>query len=362
MKILHVTRVISIGGTEKVVRQICEASRGQFERIILCAADGGGIPAFDGYIDRYYEIPDMQDKDPLTFFKILFQLNNIIKKENIDIIHVHHRMAAVYIRILNRFFHKTMVYTGHGTHGDKKLLTRFALHGCYIIAVGEKVRKNLVDFYKIKATDITVINNTVERFDGIVCEDPGLVCLKKEGNVLVGNIARLSKEKGQRYFIMAAAAVIKKYKNVKFLLIGDGRDRKGLEELAEAKGISDKVLFLGFRDDVRSLILQMDILVLSSLREGLPLTPIEAFSVGRAVIASDIDGTNELIEDGVNGLLYDPYRPEDLAERICDMIAAPERWEKMCRNALTRYEDKFSYETFCEHYRKYYHRVCSVDG
>lgn len=361
MNILHVTRIAGMGGAEKVIRQVCGATRRQFERIILCAADGGGFSAFDGYIDRYYEIPDMQYKDPHTFFKIFFQLRDILKKERIDIIHVHHRMAALYVRILNIYFHKTIIYTGHGTHGDKRILTRFSLHGFHIITVGDKVKRNLKDFYKVKAADITVINNTVEGFDGIIYKDPRLACMKREGNILVGNIARLSKEKGQKYFIMAAEAVLGKYKNVKFLIIGDGNDRNYLENLVREKGISNHVFFLGFRDDVRNLILQMDILVLSSLREGLPLTPIEAFSVGKAIIASNIDGTNEVIEDGVNGLLYEPYMANELAERICDMIGNPRKWEKMCKNAMRSYKDRFSYEAFCEKYRDYYNRFCDMD-
>lgn len=361
MRILHITRVVSIGGTEKVIRQICEVSRGQFERMILCAADGGGISTFNGCIDKYYEIDDMQKKDPFIFFKILFTLSDVIRKEHIDVIHVHHRMAAMYIKILNIFFHKTLIYNGHCIHEDKRSLTKIALNGYHIIAVGNKVKKNLVDFHKIDSRHIKVIPNTVDKSDGIASEDQRLSQLKKNGNILVGNVGRLSKQKGQRYFLQAASSVIKKFPNVFFILVGDGECREELERFVDEMSINDRVIFLGFRDDVRDLMHQFDILVLSSLWEGLPLVPIEAFSVGKAVIASNIDGTDEIVEDGINGILYDPYGADLLAEKICHVISDPKEWARLSQNALESYEKKYSYQIFSDRYKEYYHDVCSID-
>ncbi len=267
----------------------------------------------------------------------------------------------MYIKILNNFFHKILIYNGHCIHEDKRSLTKIALNGYHIVAVGDKVKKNLVDLHKIDSRYIKVIPNTVDRFDGFAVEDQRLSQLKKDGNILVGNVGRLSKEKGQSYFLQAASLVIKKFPNVFFILVGDGECREELQRSVDEMSIDDRVIFLGFRDNVRSLMLQFDMLVLSSLWEGLPLVPIEAFSVGKAVIASNIDGTDEIVEDGVNGMLYDPHRADLLAEKICRAISDPKEWTRLSKNALESYERKYSYQAFSDRYREYYHDVCSVD-
>ena len=99
---------------------------------------------------------------------------------------------------------------------------------------------------------------------------------------------------------------------------------------------------------------QLDFVVLSSLWEGLPLTPIEAYSVGKTVIGTAVDGTPEIIRDGVDGYLVEPRNPVQLAEKMNELIECPETRERMGKQAKKRYQNEFSFEKLSKRYIDFY--------
>lgn len=114
------------------------------------------------------------------------------------------------------------------------------------------------------------------------------------------------------------------------------------------------IYFLGYRTDIQSIITQLDFIVLSSLWEGLPLTPIEAFSVGKTVVATGVDGTLEIVKDKENGVLVKPKDSRDLAEGINWILKHPEQRIEMEKRAKTTFEEQFSFETLSKNYIDYY--------
>lgn len=135
---------------------------------------------------------------------------------------------------------------------------------------------------------------------------------EKTQKSLVLTVARMDRLKGHRYLIEAAAMV----PDAVFLFAGDGIERPELENLAIELNVSDKVIFLGQRNDIPELLRTCNIFVLPSLLEGLSLSILEAMAASRPVIATDIPGMREIITDGVNGLLVPPADPDALAEKI----------------------------------------------
>lgn len=210
-------------------------------------------------------------------------------------------MAAFYAEIASP---KSVikVANAHNTFQDKKRLTRFAYRNTKIVAVGKMVKKNLVDFFEISDSQVSVIHNAVKPFDGTIKNIEVLKKEKTKGHILVGNIGRLSEQKGMSYFIDAAEILSESHPEVKFVIVGDGELKNQLHEYVKSKRLQDMFLFLGYRNDIQNVISQLDFIVLSSLWEGLPLTPIEAYSVGKTVIGTAVDGTQEIIRDGVDGL------------------------------------------------------------
>ena len=121
--------------------------------------------------------------------------------------------------------------------------------------------------------------------------------------------------------------------------------------------MQDKVLFLGYRNDIQNVMSQLDFVVLSSLWEGLPLTPIEAYSVGKTVVGTAVDGTPEIICDGVDGYLVEPRNPMQLAEKMNKLIENPEMRESMGIQAVKRYQEEFSFEKMNQLYVKFYNEI-----
>ena len=171
---------------------------------------------------------------------------------------------------------------------------------------------------------------------------------------MVGNIGRLSEQKGMEYYIRAIPLVLKECNNTFFLIIGEGEDRKKLETLVKELDIEEHVQLLGYRADIQNMMSQLDLVVLSSLWEGFPLTPIEAFSVGKTIVATAVDGTMEIVEHKKNGFLIKPKNEKELAKRIIFLYQNPKVRKEMEKNALESYENRLSYDKFAEKYIKYY--------
>ena len=103
------------------------------------------------------------------------------------------------------------------------------------------------------------------------------------------------------YFIEAADVINKKNTKIKYYIIGSGGKEKDLKQMVQKKKLENYIKFMGFRADVQNIMSQSDLIVLSSLWEGLPLTPIEAFSVGKTIVATSVDGTVEIVKNKENG-------------------------------------------------------------
>lgn len=352
--ILYIARAPIHGGTENVVLQLCEIFQPIVNKVVVCAGKGFNQEPLKKMGIKFYEIPDLENKNPLNILKISAKLKHIVKTENITVIHTHHRMAAFYVTLLQLYKKCIFINTSHNTFYNKVKLTRFAYKHAYLIACGEMVKKNLVDEFGLR--NVTVIHNAVKPFKGQVIEEPILKESHDQGYFLVGNVGRLTKQKGFKYFIESMPFVLKHHPKTKFVIIGSGELEDSLKKEAQDLGVSDDIIWLGYRKDVQNLMSQLDLIVLSSLWEGLPLTPIEAFSVGVPVIGTAVDGTIEEIENGTNGYLVKSENKKELAELIQKYIDNPNK-KKMSVKAKNIYIREYSIEKFQNNILDYYLRI-----
>jgi glycosyltransferase involved in cell wall biosynthesis len=140
------------------------------------------------------------------------------------------------------------------------------------------------------------------------------------GAVLVGVVARLEPEKGHPTLLEAWPSVLRAVPNAYLLVIGEGRDREALEQQARDLRIAHRVVFTGRRDDVPAVTAALDCAVLPSYREAQGLTILEAMALSRPVVASNVGGIPEMIEDGVTGLLVPPHDAPALAAAISRVL------------------------------------------
>lgn len=352
LKILHISRSMGQGGAQKVVYQLC-MDNGDAKQYV--ASTGGEY--VDELVDAgiaHYIIPDIDKKNPFMIVKTYFILLKIIRNEKIDIIHTHHRMAALYARLIQLTNHHVQhLYTAHNVLRDKKLLMRFALKNAKIVAVGEGVKNNLVGAYNISEKNITTIYNAVKP-NKTECSNIQLQGLKNDGYFIVGSIGRLVPGKGFDIFIRAIKEVCSSKNCVMAVIIGDGEAKQALVNLSQSIGIYNRVTFLGFQNNILPIINQLDLVVSASRSEGLPLTPIETFSQGKTIIATNISGNNEIIKDGYNGLLFEKDNVSELARKIVLLLSDVGYREQLEQNAKDTYGRQYGYDKFIQQYMEVY--------
>lgn len=217
------------------------------------------------------------------------------------------------------------------------------------IAVSEANRRYLIQQKRYPAEKIWVVPNgrDLGRFEADRQE--AVEALRRRygleaGRRLVVCVGRLEEQKGHRYLLAAWPGVIARFPEAVLLLVGEGSLRARLEAMAAEAGLAEGVLFAGFSQDVVPYYLAAELVVLPSLYEGMPLAAIEAGAAGRPIVATGVDGTPEVVEDGRTGLLVPPRSPEALEQAICRLLGDPSAARAMGQAARQRVRQHFSLE------------------
>jgi O-antigen biosynthesis protein len=218
--------------------------------------------------------------------------------------------------------------------GTKKLVKRimtFCLH--YTVAVSQANKRLLVRDYKIDPVRIKLIRNCIDASKFRFSEE-GRHRLRSEFGVsdeqlLVGSVARFSFQKGHEYMVEAIPAILESFPEARFLLVGDGPEREKIVQKVADLGLQDKVLFAGARRDIADVLSAMDVFLLSSIFEGLPLSVLEAMAVGLPVIATRVSGTPEAVLHGMTGLLVSPADSRAIAGAATVLLGDSEQRRRM---------------------------------
>jgi glycosyltransferase involved in cell wall biosynthesis len=163
---------------------------------------------------------------------------------------------------------------------------------------------------------------------------------------IVGNVARLAEQKGQRALLEAAPLVLERHPDVRFVIAGEGELREELEALAAPLG--DRAVLLGARDDVPDLLASFAVFAFPSLFEGLCLAVIEAQAAGVPVVATPVGGIRETVVEGETGWLVPPRDPSALAERISWVLEHRDEASRVAREARRRARASYSEATMVE--------------
>ncbi|WPC17396.1 glycosyltransferase family 4 protein [Pediococcus inopinatus] len=354
MRILHISRTMGQGGAEKIVFQLC---RDNYEQCQFVVSSGGSyVDELEKIGIKHYKIPDIASRNPIKMIFCFWKILKIVKKNRIQIIHTHHRMAAFYACLVSFFTNVGCVYTAHNVFIDKKMLLRFSLRKAIIVAVGDGVRKNLVDVYGFDVNKIVTVYNSINTKIANQ-KNVDLIKAKQNGKYLVGIIGRITRQKGINIFLRALAEFSKKNKNVLGVIVGDGEDLESMKKLASKLGIDEKVMFLGYQHNVLDIMRQLDLIVSASRWEGLPLTPIEAFSQRKTIIATDIIGNNEIVKDQFNGLLFKKDSVNGLINSLQKISSDKRLKNRLEVNAYKTFQDKYRYDLFIDGYNNVYNSL-----
>lgn len=170
--------------------------------------------------------------------------------------------------------------------------------------------------------------------------------------IQIGTISELTKNKGLAYAIDAISKI--KDRNIMFSIIGEGEERKNLENQIKECLIEDKVKLLGFKDNAASYLGIFDTFLLSSVKEGIPYSILEAGLAGLPVIATNVGGVPEIIEDGISGILIPPKDPDAIRDALKKLLDNPDLRKTLGQNLKKTVEQKFSIDKMIEKTKKIY--------
>lgn len=299
----------------------------------------------------------------------ILKLRRIIKDHNIDIIHCHrgkdHWIAAAASFTLKNS--PPIIRTRHVVTPVKNHLFNRWLYSRltdYIIAVSRKSLESFGELSEIIKSKSKIIYSSVdqEKFNPTKRNDR----LRKElgatseNTKLIGLVGRIQKIKGQKYFIRAAKNIAEQIPDVKFLTIGKGFEYKiqQLKNEAEELGINDKINFIGYREDIASIIGSLDVGVVCSLgSEGSSRITYEYMASGVPVVATKVGGIPEVIRDGENGLLIEPKNPDQISDAVIKILKSPDLKTKFTNNSLKLIQEKFTRQRWINEILEVYQAV-----
>jgi glycosyltransferase involved in cell wall biosynthesis len=282
----------------------------------------------------------------------VFKLTRLLKNEGPDIVHTHGYFASVIGRLAARKARiPRIVAHVHSTYWDYKKrhlrierkLSRFTHK---IICCSKAVENFVKDFEKIKGDKTTVIYNGVDEDKFFLHKDSRSIQAElgiDARSPVVGTVSALTPHKGHEHLIQAASRVLDTFPSTRFLIVGDGLLRTGLEAQAKSLNIHSSVIFTGERKDIPEILSLMDVFVLPSFsREGLGLAIIEAMAVERPVVATEIGGIPEAVIKGKTGLLVPPGDSEAMAKAIIQLLQDPEKAKSMGEKGRARVMKRFT--------------------
>ncbi len=386
IKIMRIIARLNIGGPAINAILLTEGLSKEFESVLVTGQIGSqeGDISYLAHEEKIFPVVIEglgRDIRWLGDIMGLWKIFYLIKKEKPCIVHTHTAKAGTLGRcaaILAGVPVKVHTFHGHIFNSYfspaktkcfiwiERFLARFTDR---VIAVGERVKEELCNKYKIAPADkvkVIRLGFDLEKF---------LKCEKHKGKLryelniiqycyLVGIVGRLVPIKGHKMFLDAAREL--KIRNeelkIKFIIVGDGELRRELEEYAKAIGLADDVIFLGWRRDLDVIYADLDIVCLTSLNEGTPVSLIEAQASGKPVVATDVGGTRDIVVDGNTAILVKSEDSEGFAKVIEELLNNEQKRIDFGMRGREIVKDKFSKDKLINNMEDLYNKLLQEKG
>jgi glycosyltransferase involved in cell wall biosynthesis len=349
MKALHVINTAEVGGGGSHLIQLAQglALHGWTSTVVV-GRDGPSGPGL-----RAAGVPVLTLGGSMGVGTLL-SLPRVLRSQRPDVVHVHGSRAGLLGTLsAHAAGVRPVVYTAHAfafRREDYPILRR-----AFVLA--ERATCELADHViclthgdlaaakeaGIPTSRATVIPNGIDVTRFTAGADRAVLGIA-EGVPVIGMVARLVPQKDPMTFLHAARRIADTLRDARFLLIGDGPLRSRVESAVRALGLEGRCLVLGTREDVPELLQAMDVVLLTSRWEGLPIAALEAMAAARPLVASRLSGLSEVIDDGLTGVLVSPGDSAQFAAAAVALLRDAPRRAAMGARARRRVADHFSQE------------------
>lgn len=331
---LHLIPDLDIGGAQRMVLTLVKELDKEKYNVKVCYWLGEG-ELKDEIEKAGIEVIDLKVKNG-SLLGVIFKLIKLIKKNKIKLIHTHlfdadlcgflatrwAKVPIMVITIQSIFFLK-----------KKKHALRYKIMSLFVdrfLPVSDSLAQHFISWARINPNKVTTVHNGIDLSEFNRPKDTNrLNELRKSLGIpvatpVLGTVARLEPRKGHRYLLEAVAQINKDYPNLRVLLVGDGELKSDLRNLAKELNISSNVIFAGFQKNIPKILSLLDLFLLPSIEEGLSFAILEAMALGLPVIATNVGGTPELVQNGETGLLVPAKSSSALASAIARLLGDKE--------------------------------------
>jgi glycosyltransferase involved in cell wall biosynthesis len=362
VRVAHFISSLGIFGAENVLLSLAQyrhqknlpvfvigiEHRSQAGQVLMQKAQALGIPTCSLKSSSRFDL------------KLIHNLRKSLQDNHIEVLHTHNYKSTLIGWLAARPLNIALVATVHGytdMNGKVSLyeaLDRFVLRISFdqVAVVQEKLLSDM------PAAKRVVIRNGIDIKKFARSKEEGQRIRQQyhihEDDFVIGSVGRLSPEKNQKFLLETAALIMKQNPKVKVLLVGDGSERKNLEALCKKLHIESNVVLTGIAEDVASMYQAMDVFVLSSLTEGIPLTILEAMASRVAVVATRVGGIPQIVHDKENGLLVDSQDVTALKAKIEWLMQNPQQRQTLAKAGAVFVEQKCSLGNMGRQYEQVY--------
>lgn len=368
-RILYCIRQGTIGGGESHLMDLIEfIDKTRIEPLVLSFTDGAMIDHFKKKGISTFVLNSQKPFDP----KVWKDVTTLINKLQPHLIHIHGTRAFSNLLWSVWNIRIPVVYTVHGWSFNSK--QTFLRRNAAILAehiFTKRADININVSYSNKETG----KEAIAGFRSVVIRNGvNLNIFNKEGNYpdlrkqlgipedafLAGFIARITQQKDPLTMIRGFARFAASAPDAYLLMVGDGELKEAAQALARELSVERRVVFEGFRRDIPAVLNCMDVYCLPSLWEGFSIGLLEAMAMGKPVVASAVDGTREVISDGVNGLLIDPCDSAALSESLTKLYQQEGLRNHLRENAFSAITEEFNAERVASKTEEVYTRLLSA--
>jgi glycosyltransferase involved in cell wall biosynthesis len=363
MKILHLVSSRGYYGKESVIINLCSA----LEKLGCCAEVGAFLNSHapnEEVVSRAHSqrlLARTFACDGRVDLRTVKSIQEHILSHQIDLVHTHDNKANIYGYLAARWARRPVVATCHLWSSTTMIeriyggFDRFVLrYFDGVIGVSPPIANTLRES-GIAECKVAVIANGID-FSPLLRVEEGSSRREFGRDLTIGIVGRLVPQKGHRFFFAAGRTILKKFPAARFVVLGEGPDRQQLENLAQELGIAASVYFAGYRGDMPSVYADLDLVVMPSLDEGLPMTLLEAMAARRAVVASAVGAVPEVIHHGRTGLLVEPSNVDDLEQAMLLLLSDASLCNQIAQNARESVLH-FSSERMAANYLDFYRGI-----
>jgi glycosyltransferase involved in cell wall biosynthesis len=369
--ILHLMNDFSDSSISRIVlRLIDNIGTEDFCWHVGALSNQGGCK--DDFFRLGVQIIDFSKGGSNNSYTSIREIRNYISANSVRIVHTHtpHTIFFAALALLG-ISNITHLSTKHLLNGpaDRRwgcffsLIDRLSLYfPDRLIPVSQRMYQQIIRQIGIETGRVTMIRNAIPCEQFYVPEQR-ILCRKELGlpldAIVLGYVGRIQRVKRIDLLLDTFKQITELYSNTYLIVVGEGDIKSNLEAYAAVLGISHKIIWTGFRQDIPRILSAMDIYIQLSLNEGLSLSILEAMMAGKPVVATDVGGNSEIIKNEVNGLLITDVSTNNIVKATLRLINHPELRERMSLAGLKSVNNKFSLKSMVANYHSVYKNILS---